>query len=77
MKRFENRFEEKNDDFSKKHFFVPIEEIEKNDFDLSISKYKKIEYEEPTYRKPKVILKEMKKTIKEIDKEILELEKQT
>jgi type I restriction enzyme M protein len=36
-------------------FFVPFDEIEKNDYDLSISKYKEIEYEEIEYEKPEVI----------------------
>lgn len=73
LQRFEGRFEEKNEDRSKKHFFVPIEEIEKNDFDLSISKYKKIEYIEPEYRKPEAILIELEKENKEIEKLIKEL----
>jgi type I restriction enzyme M protein len=75
LERFENRFEEKNDDFSKKHFFVPIEDIEKNDFDLSISKYKNIQYVEPDYREPKEILKDLKKENGEISGLIEELNK--
>ncbi|ABO35467.1 N-6 DNA methylase [Methanococcus maripaludis C5] len=55
IERFKNRFNEPNDDKTKKHFFVPVEEIFKNDFDLSLSKYKKINYEEVEYDDPKVI----------------------
>ncbi len=66
LERFENRFDEKNENRSEKHFFVPIEEIENNDFDLSISKYKKIEYEEPEYRKSSEILKDLEKENKDI-----------
>jgi len=36
-------------------FFVPIEEIKENDYDLSISRYKEIEYEEVVYEEPEVI----------------------
>ncbi len=73
LERFENRFEEKNESRLEKHFFVPIEEIEENDFDLSISKYKNIEYKEPNYRDKKVILTELEKENKEIGNLIKEL----
>ena len=39
-----------------KYFFVPKAEIEANDYDLSISKYKEEVYEEVVYEKPQVIL---------------------
>ena len=73
LERFRNRFEEKNEDRSKKHFFVPIDEIKENDFDLSISKYKKIIYEEPEYRKPEIILKDLEKENEYVGKLIREL----
>ena len=38
-----------------KHFFVPKEDIEANDYDLSISKYKEEVYEEVVYEKPDLI----------------------
>ena len=43
------------EDRKAKCFFVPIEEIKENDYDLSISKHKEIEYEEIQYEKPDVI----------------------
>jgi type I restriction enzyme M protein len=46
-------------------FFVPRSEIEENDFDLSINRYKEIVYEEVEYEKPAVILGR----IEEVDKE--------
>jgi len=39
-----------------KAFFVPREEIQANAYDLSINRYKEIEYEEVSYEPPKVIL---------------------
>jgi type I restriction enzyme M protein len=66
LERFKNRFEEKNEDRTKKHFFVPLEEIKEKDFDLSISKYKEIIYEEEVYRDPKEIKKDLLKTEEEI-----------
>lgn len=38
-----------------KCFFVPFDEIKKNDYSLSISNYKEIEYEEVEYESPEVI----------------------
>jgi hypothetical protein len=39
-----------------KFFFVPYSEIKENGYELSISKYLDIEYEEVEYEKPEVIL---------------------
>ncbi len=68
IERFKNRDKEKNDDRKAQHFFVPVEEIIKNDYDLSISKYKEIEYEEVHYKPSK----EIKEKIIELEKKILE-----
>ena len=45
----------KFEDRKSKCFFVPVEEIRKNDYDLSISKYKETDYEEIEYLKPSEI----------------------
>ena len=45
----------------------PIQEIKENNYDLSISRYREIEYEEVKYEKPEVI----KKKILELEKEII------
>lgn len=42
-----------------KWFWVEKEEIVSNDYDLSINKYKEIEYEEVVYEKPAVILSKL------------------
>lgn len=62
---------EKND----KWFFVTKEEIVKNKYDLSISKYKKIEYVKVEYEKPEVLISDIRKLEKEIKEGIDELEK--
>lgn len=41
-------------------FFVPFEVIKANDWDLSINRYKEIEYEEVQYDPPKTIMAEIK-----------------
>ncbi|CCI35636.1 type I restriction-modification system subunit M [Microcystis aeruginosa] len=43
-----------------KAFFVPREEIQANAYDLSINRYKEIEYEEVSYEPPKVILQKLR-----------------
>lgn len=67
IESFEKRKEESNEDRKAKHFFVPIEEIIENDYDLSINKYKEIEYEEVVYEKPSAI----KKKILELEEDII------
>ena len=75
LERFEKRNKEDNKDRSKKDFFVPIEEIKANDFDLSINKYRKEEEIKINYRRSKEIIKEAKKEIQELLKGFEELEK--
>lgn len=70
IKSFRARKEEDNMDRKKKHFFVPIEEIKENELDLSISKYKEIEYEEIEYEKPKKIMKKIEESENDILKGI-------
>lgn len=72
IERFKNRHKEKPVDRKKKCFFVPIKEIKENSYDLSISKYKEIEYEEVKYEKPEVI----KRKILEHEQKIIEILKE-
>ncbi len=66
--KFKQRNTHKFEDRKAKCFFVPIEEIEENNFDLSISRYMEFEYKEIVYEKPEVI----KQKILEIEKKIIE-----
>ena len=59
LSKFKNRLKERPVDRKGKAFFVPFEEIKGNNYDLSISKYKEIEYEEVVYDKPEVIKKKI------------------
>ena len=56
-------------------FFVPIEEIRENDYDLSINKYKEIEYIPKEYPPTSEILENLRNLQKEIDAQMDELEK--
>ncbi|MXV38243.1 N-6 DNA methylase [Flavobacteriaceae bacterium Ap0902] len=48
-------------DRTSQSFLVPYQEIEGNDWDLSINRYKEIVYEEIEYDEPKVIIERIKK----------------
>ena len=58
---------------SKKHFFIDAQQIKENDYDLSINRYKTIEYEEIEYASKSEILDEIEKLSKSIDAYLLGL----
>ncbi|MDQ7021974.1 MAG: N-6 DNA methylase, partial [Candidatus Gracilibacteria bacterium] len=62
----------KDDD---KWFWVGKDEIKENKYDLSISKYKKIEYTPVEYEKPEVLISDIRKLESEIINGINDLEK--
>ncbi|GLH65320.1 class I SAM-dependent DNA methyltransferase [Parageobacillus sp. G301] len=72
--RFHNREAEKDRKRTEQSFFVPVEEIRENDYDLSINKYKEIEYEEVQYEAPSVILERVLDLEKQIVNGLKELE---
>jgi type I restriction enzyme M protein len=73
VENFRKRKKTNPKDRKKKCFYVPVEEIIENDYDLSISKYREIEYEEVEYDPPEVILDKIEGIQKEIAKEMKEL----
>ena len=75
VERFSNLDKEEDRKRTEQSFFVPVEEIRDNGYDLSINKYKEIEYEEIQYDSPSVILNRIKILEKEISQEINELER--
>lgn len=74
IKRFHNQPDEANNKRTEQSFLVPKKEIEENDYDLSINRYKEIIYEEVVYDEPKVILNKVKELENSILKGIEELE---
>jgi type I restriction enzyme M protein len=74
IQRWKDRNPKKDTDRKAKAFFVPVEEIRDNKYDLSINRYKEIEYEEVMYDPPKVILGKLRMLEKEIGQELDELE---
>lgn len=75
IKRFHNLEGEANRERTEQSFFVPKQEIVDNDYDLSINKYKKVEYVAKEYPPTDEILAELRNLEKEIAKEMDELEK--
>jgi type I restriction enzyme M protein len=74
IKRFNNLEAEKERKRTEQSFFVSIDEIRENEYDLSINRYKEIVYEEVKYEEPKVIIEKVKKLEEEIVQGIKELE---
>jgi len=56
LARFNNLSGEKERKRTEQSFFVPVDEIRENEYDLDISKYREVEYEEIQYRTPVDIL---------------------
>ncbi len=73
IQRFNALDNEKERKRTDKSFFVTKKEIVENDYDLSINKYKEIEYEKIEYPPTKDIMKEILEINNEITKELKEL----
>ncbi|MCH2083230.1 MAG: type I restriction-modification system subunit M [Saprospiraceae bacterium] len=74
LARWRNKAAEAERKRTDKSFFVPFEEIEANDWDLSINRYKEIVYEEVVYDPPEVIIGEIKVLDEERNKALIILE---
>ena len=74
IERFHNLEKEADRVRTEKSFFVPKDEIIKNDYDLSINKYKEIEYVPVEYPPTEEILEEINKLESEIQINLKELE---
>ena len=64
----------KKNDRKAKHFFVPLKEIEANNFDLSIGRYRESEYEEAQFDPPLEIMKRLRSLDDEVRRDMDELE---
>ena len=74
IKRFHNLDSEKSRKRTEQSFFVAKDEIINNDYDLSINKYKEIEYVPVEYPPTKEIIKDIKNIDMKISKHLKELE---
>lgn len=73
--RWNNREAESERARTDQSFFVPTSEIENNDYDLSLNRYKEIEYEAVEYDPPRIILERLGKLEEEIIQGRQELER--
>lgn len=72
--RFNNLAMEKERKRTEQSFFVPVVELRENDYDLSINKYKEVEYEKVEYEAPLEIISKIKSYENEIITGLKELE---
>ena len=75
ISRFRNLSAEENRERTEQSFLVPKDEIVENAYDLSINKYKKIEYVPVEYPPTSEILAELNELEEEINKGLKKLEK--
>jgi type I restriction enzyme M protein len=66
---------EKKRQRTEQSFFVTVDELRENEYDLSINKYKVVEYAEVEFEEPSKILKRVKKFEQEILDDIGEIER--
>ena len=74
IERFHNLASEAERDRTEKSFFVEVQEIIENGYDLSINKYKKVEYVPVEYPPTEQIMTELHELEMEITKGLAELE---
>lgn len=75
INRFSNLDSEVDRARTDQSFFVPVDEIISNEYDLSINKYKQVVYEKVEYESTEVIMEKIEQIEIEIQKEMAELKK--
>lgn len=73
VKQYRERAGDSDVDRKADHFYVPIDQIRKNDLDLSFNRYKEFEYIPTSYDPPKEILVALLQLENEIQQELNEL----
>ena len=73
--RYNNLVAENDRKWTEQSFFVPVEDIIANEYDLSINKYKEVVYEAVQYESTEVIMGKIEALEKEIQAEMVELKK--
>jgi len=73
LQRWKQRNSSKNIKGDSKAFWVRKKEIKDNNYDLSINRYQKIEYEQIEYEQPKVILQKLRELENEICRDLDDL----
>lgn len=58
---------------TRKHFFIEIKEIQANEYDLSINRYKTVEYEEVKYPPTQELISQIEALSGNIESDLKEL----
>ena len=74
LTQWKARDSKKESDRTAKHFFIPVDEIRKNKYDLSLNRYQETHYEEESYDPPEDIIKQMRDLEKDILTDLDDLE---
>lgn len=72
--RWRARNPKKDTDRTAKAFFVPVEEIRENKYDLSINRYKEVAYQQVTHESPVALLAKLRSAEAEIMSDLNDLE---
>jgi type I restriction enzyme M protein len=75
LSQWKTRDPKKESDRTAKHFFIPVDEIRKNKYDLSLNRYQETHYEEESYDPPEEIIEQMRSLENEILTDLDDLEK--
>jgi type I restriction enzyme M protein len=75
IEKWKNKDKNKEPEKGEKWLWVDYGEIKENKYDLSISRYKPIEYEEIEYEKPEVIMGKLLELEKQLASDIQEIQK--
>lgn len=74
VKRWQARDPKRDNDKTDKAFFVSVKDIQENNYDLSLNRYKEVVHEEVKYDSPKEILQKLKNLEDAIQNDLVELE---
>lgn len=74
LKRWQARDTKKDNNRADKAFFIPVKNIQENNYDLSLNRYKEVAHKEVKYDSPKFIIKRLKELEYETIKDLEELE---
>lgn len=66
VKQWNDRHKQEENNRKSKHFFVPLEEIIENNYDLSFSRHREVLYEEMEYKNPIKIMEDLNNLENEI-----------
>ena len=72
--RWKGRDPAENTDRKAKAFWVPVEQIRENEYDLSISRYKKVDVQPGEYEPPRELIAKLRETERQILADLESLE---